>query len=286
MSLSEFSAALSARVAAAGPAVVHADTRRRSPTTGTVWKDGLVLVPAHALEREDDLSVTVGDEERPATLVGADPGTDLALLRVDTTGAAAPDWAADALPDTGALVLVVARPGRATRASLGVVAARSEGYRTRAGGRLDAGIDVDVRAYPGWSGGLVIDVEGRVVGLATTALSRAPAVIPAATVRRVAAQLEEGRVRRAWLGVATQPVRVDPALGQPLGLLVVAVQPESPSAGKLFLGDALLAIDGAAVRSVGELLDKLDGERIGATATLKVLRAGAVTEVPIVLGAR
>jgi S1-C subfamily serine protease len=293
---SALSASLTALVQAAAPGVVRVDARRRGPASGAAWAPGVVVTAAHVLERDADIELGLPDGRTvPATVVGTDPGTDLAVLRADTGVLAVPDWTEDAAgaAPVGTLVVAVGRPGRTPRAALGIVAAHGDAWRTPGGGRIDRYLESDLALFPGFSGSLLVDARGRTLGLNTAGLARGAAIaIPTSTVRRVVDELlDQGRVRRAWLGVATYPVRlgVDAAraAGQPSALLVVSVQPDSPaSAAGLVLGDALLALDGTPVRHVGDLVDRLDADHIGAAATLRVLRAGELRDIPITLGGR
>ena len=144
----------------------------------------------------------------PATLAGRDPGTDLAVLRVEGVDAA-PSFAPAESVKTGNLALAVARSADlGATATMGVISAVGGAWSTWRGGRLDQYIRLDVSLYPGSSGGAVVDTAGRVLGIATSALSRAAGVaIPAATIERVAGELlSKGRIPRGYLGVGLQPV--------------------------------------------------------------------------------
>jgi S1-C subfamily serine protease len=297
------STTLSTLVSTTAASVVRVDARRRGPASGAAWSAGVVVTAAHVLERDSDIELGLPDGRTvPATVAGVDPGTDLAVLKADTDGLVVPDWSdrassGHAVPDAGAqvgaLVLAVGRPGRTARAALGIIAAHGEAWRTHHGSRVDQYLENDLRLFPGYSGGLVIDGGGRVLGLGTAGLERGAALtLPVSTVRRVVTQLlEKGRVQRAFLGVGTYPARLGGeqarALGQPGALLVVSVAPDSPAAAAgVLLGDALLAVDGAPIRHVGELVDRLDAERIGTVVSVRVLRAGEVREIPVTLGGR
>ena len=281
---------------------VHA---RRAPTSGVVWSsDGHVLVTAHALEREDDLAVTLADgSRRSARLLGRDGGTDLALLALDPPGAAPPAASGPALrpasfePQSelrvGHLALTISRPGRTARGNLSLLSAVGEGWRGPQGGRIDRYLELGGGIYSGLSGSLVVDMRGRAIGLATAGLLRGTAnVIPAETLTRVVESLRaKGSVPRGYLGVSSYPIRLPAAeakaLGQSTALLIVAVEPNSPAArAGLFLGDAILALDGQKLSHAQELLGLLDEEKVGKESTLRILRTGAAIEVRCVIGAR
>ncbi len=157
-----------------GRSVVRVNGRRRRPASGVVYGPEMVLTASHALEREEDLTVGVGDGRTlPARFVGRDSATDLAALRVESLDVAA------ATPSEGAarigqLVLAVGNPGRGEgpRASLGVVSSVGGPMRTWRGTRLERYIQTDATPYPGFSGGPLIDARGNVLGVMTTGLAR------------------------------------------------------------------------------------------------------------------
>jgi S1-C subfamily serine protease len=274
--------------------VVRVDGRRRGPASGVVWSsDGLVVTAHHVLEREEELEVGLPSGETvPAELVGRDPSTDLALLRVAASGLAAAPWA-DGAPATGELVLALSRPGVRPRASLGLVARTAGEFRAPGGGRVDRWIEASIDVAPGLSGSLVVGAAGAPVGLASAGLVRGTIlVVPPATLRRVTgALLAHGGVRRGFLGVTTLPVRLPPSAagsaGQECALLVSAVEDGSPAhrAG-LLLGDALLSLGGAPLAHAGDLLPLLEEERIGQALPVRLVRAGEVRELPVTVGAR
>jgi len=292
--LVELSEAMAAAVARAAPWVVRVEGRRRGPASGAVWSsDGLVVTASHAVEREEELSVGLeGGESASAELVGRDPATDLALLRVARGGLSPAEWS-DAEPRPGQLLLSLTRPGRGPRVGLGAVARVGPEWRTPAGGRLERFLEADLPLRPGLSGGLFLDAGGLALGLAAGALLRGTAVgLPPPALRRIVkALLAHGGVRRGFLGISTLPVRLPPGParegGQEVGLLVTAVEPESPAArAGLLLGDAVLRAAGRAVAHAAELLPFLEEEHIGEPLLLHTLRAGAAREVTVTVGAR
>ncbi len=306
---------LAAAVETVGRSVVAIHARRRIPASGFVWQPGVIVAAHHTIQRDDDITVTLHDgRTASATLAGRDPSTDLAVLRLAdgnaasgsgtaagdsdaaAGGSAAPAVAtAEAAPRVGHLVLALGRPGSTVTASLGIVSAVGGEWRTWQGGTIDRFIRLDLSVYDGFSGGPLVDADGRVVGINTSGLARATALtVPAATVARVAAQLlARGHVARGWLGIATQPVRLPAALQRSLGLeadgglVVVNVEPDSPAdKGGVLIGDILLALDGQAVRDPGDVLAALDGDRIGKTVALQVARGGRAEQVSVTVGER
>jgi S1-C subfamily serine protease len=283
-----------ALVAERSPHVVRVEGRHRGPGSGVVWSgDGLVVTANHVLEREEELEVGLPDGGSvPAEIVGRDPSTDLALLKLAATGLAPAPWS-DEAPAPGEVVLALSRPGKSPRAALGILARAAGEFRAAGGGRIDRWLETSLELAPGLSGGLAVAASGAAAGLVTAGLVRgAVLVVPPSTLRRVTSALvAHGGVRRGFLGVATFPVRLGAAAaaraGQPGALLVSAVVEGSPAdrAG-LLLGDALLSLDGAPVRHAGDLLPLLEEERIGQPLPVRLLRAGEVREVPVTVGAR
>lgn len=294
--LKAFSDALAATVEAAGPAVVRVEARRRLPGSGIIWSaDGVIVTAHHVVERDENIGVGLPDGSTVAAeLVGRDPTTDLAVLRVEATGLTSPTWTGLDDLQVGHLVLALGRPGRTVQATLGIVSALSENdWRTPMGGQVDRYLQTDVVMYPGFSGGPLVDVSGRVLGVNTSALLRGVSLtLPTPTVRRVVGTLlAHGRMRRGYLGVGAQPVRLPAALGQQLGqetgLLLVSVEPDSPAerAG-LLLGDTIVALDGQAVRHLDDLLALLSSDRIGRSVPVRIVRGGQMQELTVVIGER
>jgi S1-C subfamily serine protease len=138
-----------------------------------------------------------------------------------------------------------------------------------------------------------VDAAGRVLGLNTSALLRGVSLaVPTPTVRQVVETLlAHGRVRRGYLGVGAQAVRLPEALAQQLGqetaLLLMSVEPDSPAAhGGLLLGDTIVAFDGQPVRHMDDLLALLSGDRVGTSAAVRLVRAGQVQDLSVTVGER
>lgn len=288
----ELSHQLAAAVAHAGARVVAVLGRRRGPSSGVVWADGLVVTAHHVLEWDEGIEVTLPDGAGAgATLVGRDPTTDVALLRVAATGLTPVAWA-EGVPRVGHLALGVSR-ARGLRAGHGIVSATGGAWRTAAGGLVDRLVETTVGPYPGFSGSLLVDTAGAGLGMNTAGLVRGAGVaVPPATLQRVVAALSEhGHVRRGFLGVGTMPVRLEAAAaaaaGQDAGLMITSVQPGGPAdEGGVLLGDVLFSFDGHAVTSPRDLLARLDHDRVGREARLRLLRAGQVVDRTVTVGSR
>jgi S1-C subfamily serine protease len=285
-----------ADLAASGAAsVVRVDGRRRGPSSGVIWSaDGILVAAHHALERDEDLQVGLpAGETVAASVIGRDPMTDVAVLRVSATGLSTPEWADEATVRPGQLVLAISGSGRSPRVALASVARAGGEFRTAAGGRLDRYVELTADLRPGLSGALVLGANGRALGIATTGVVRSAAIaLPPSTLQRVVgALLTDGEVRRGYLGLATIPVPLPPevraATGEHVALLVSRVEPDSPAArAGILLGDALLSFGNETLQDTAELLTLLAGDRVGDTVAMKLLRAGEVRDIEVTIGAR
>ncbi len=280
----------------AGAATLLVSARRRMPASGVAISPNLVLTAEHVVERDDDIRILLPNgSELGASLVGRDPGSDLALLRLERAAAVAAQ-AASRPARVGQIVLALGRPDSGgIQASLGVISAMGGPVRTGRGGLLEQYIRTDAIPYPGFSGGPLVDAEGRVVGINTSGLSRgASLTIQAELAWKVAETLKQhGRIRRGFLGVRSQPVEVSvtqqAALGreQASGLLLVGVERGSPAdSGGLLVGDILVAINSQPVSDPDELLALLTGEVVGKPTPVQVLRGGQPATITVTIGER
>jgi S1-C subfamily serine protease len=265
------------------------------PASGIAWsEDGVIVTAHHTLERDEGIVVGLADgSEAAASLVGRDPSTDLAVLRVQGHRLEAANWAEESSARVGHMVLALGRPGATVLATQGIVSALGEAWRTPGGGSVDRFFQTDVVMYPGFSGGPLVDASGRTLGLNTSALARGISLtIPAATLRRVTeALLRHGRIQRGYLGVGAQPVRlpedVAAKAGQASGLMLASVEPDSPAGrGGLLLGDVLISLDGEPLRGMEDLLNALGSDRVGKTVEIGMLRGGQMSSVKVRLEER
>jgi serine protease DegQ len=289
--LTALSDAMVAAVERAAAATVMVNARRRLPASGILYAADLILTADHVVEREDDIPVHFdnGDEAR-AAVAGRDPGSDLALLRLE----AASGTAADTAPGEGRVgqfVLALGRPSiGGIQASLGVVSAVGGPVRTGRGGLIERYLATDAIPFPGFSGGPLIDAAGRVLGINTSGLARGSSLaIPAALAWSSAATLaEHGHIRRGYLGLRTQPVRLPGAAQeQSSGLLVVGVEDGSPAEqGGLIVGDILTGLGGQPVADHDELLSRLSGALVGQPTQVAILRGGQPQVLDVIIGER
>ena len=293
--LSDLSTAMAAMIDLAGAAVVRVNGRRGVPGSGIIWSgDGEIVTASHVVRREEDLRVGLPDgREVDAKLIGRDPAADIAVLRASATGLKAPTWLPMDEARVGQLVLALGRPGRTVQATLGVVSALGSEWRTPEGGLVDRYLQTDVVMYPGFSGGPLVSADGRFVGMNTSGLSRGVSLtLPAVTLQRIVPMLvQHGHVRRGYLGIGAQPVRlpeeVAGQLGQETGVLLMSVEPGGPAAkAGLALGDTLDTLEGAPIRHMDDVLAALGGDRIGSTLGARYLRGGKLHDVRVTVGER
>lgn len=293
--LLDLSNALADAVSNADPGVARVEGRRRLPASGVVWSaDGLIVTAHHVVQRDEGIRVGLSDGRTvDATLVGRDPTTDLALLRADAADLTPLAHAGGEGPQVGNLALALGRPGQTVQATLGIVSALGGNWRTRHGGLIDRYLQTDVVMYPGFSGGPLVDGAGHLLGLNSSALLQGISLtLPVSTLERIARTLlEDGRVRRGFLGVNTQQVRlpegVQEEAAQKTGLLLVAVEKGSPAdQSGLVLGDTIVGLDDQPVRNHDDLLSLLTGDRVGTAVPIRLLRGGRLQTQEVTIGER
>jgi S1-C subfamily serine protease len=291
--ITELSNELADAVAAAAPSVVQVVGRRR-PASGLVYADDAVLTTMSAIRREDGLQVRRDDGRTfDAELLGWDPATGLAVLRVAGLGAV-PMAPSAAAVRVGHIGLAVARSwSNAITASAGIVAIIGGPLHTSARRTIDQIFRTTAPMHDGFAGGAFLDASGALIGVATAASIRGLGVIiPAAIAWKAAASvLEHGRIKHGYLGVAGQPVTLPEhqrgGTDRERGVLTFAVTPDGPAAqAGLLVGDVLLAIDDTPIESPEELMDMLMATGAGHRARLQVLRGGAATELTVNIGER
>jgi serine protease DegQ len=290
--LNSFSNSLADAVARAEKSVVSVMPRGRRGISGVVSSVDHVLTIAHVLEGDDGLRVRTADGRTlPAKLVGRDPGTDLALLKV-TDLKLEPAVISNDAARVGSFVMLVARPEE-LMASHGIVSSVTGPVRIGRGMNLERVIHSDAVPYPGSSGGAMIDASGAVIGVTNAGLARGNALaIPAKIAWRVAQSLADGTApKRPYLGLGSQPVHLPEnaraGRDQAVGLLVVSVEPDSPAANAgVLLGDIVVGFAGTAVQDTDDLLAQLTSDRIGQAVTLEVSRAGELKTLSVTVGER
>ena len=278
-------------------AVVAVNARRHLSSSGVYWRDDVIVTAAHTIRRAEDISVVVSSGQTiAASLAGADPSTDLAVLKVNSAELSLPAFGDTSQLKIGHVVLAVGRGAqRGLNATLGIIGVRSGAWRTWRGGLIDQFVGLDLALHPGASGGPLVDTHARVLGINTSALSRSVALtIPVSTVHRVVERLlEKGHISRGYFGLGMQPVPLPEDVKNALklsadaGLIVVSADPDGPGckAGVLF-GDVIVALDGMAVSSVRDLQAFLEPESVGKTIAVCLIRGGKFVEVNVTIGER
>jgi S1-C subfamily serine protease len=294
MDLSDNLADIAARV---GRSVVAVHGRHRLPSSGVIWRQGVVVTAAHTIRREDAIEVTLADGRTvAAVLAGVDPGSDVGVLKLDGVDLDPIETGDARSLKPGHLALAVARvDDSGISADFGVIGGTGGAWRTWRGGQLDAYVRLDGGLRPGFSGAALADMRGQVVGICTSALMRgAGIVIPAMTVERVTDELlAKGRVSRGYLGVGTQQVSLLDAWVEKMnlpfssGLLINSLAPGGPAqqAGVL-IGDILIELDGKPCRDMGDVSAALGAASIGQPLQMAVIRGGERHACPVTVGER
>jgi S1-C subfamily serine protease len=294
--LEEFSNAMADAVEHAGKATALVNARNRIPSSGIGYAADLILTADHAIEREEDISVSLFDGSQVgAKLAGRHPSSDLALLKLERS--ASPIAEPVTTPARiGQIVLALGRPSSAgIEASLGVISAIDGPVRTVGGGMLERYIRTDTIAYPGFSGGPLVDAGGQVAGVNTSGFGRGVSLtIPADLAWHIAGLLaQHGQVRRAYLGVRSQPVELPESSKESLkqrqssGLLIVNVENGSPAAhGGLMVGDILVGIGNMPIRDHDQLFTQLGIDLVGKKEKVEILRGGQLLQVDILFKER
>ncbi len=268
------------------PSVVAVHARGRTPSSGVHRRPGVIVTAAHTIRREEEIEIALPDGKTAgAKFAGRDPGSDLAALRIEAPNLAVAEIGGTDALQVGHLTLLLGRsPNSGLNASLGIVSAVSGPWRTWRGGRLEQYIRLDARMFPNSSGGAVVDGRGKVVGIASAALSRvAGLAVPSATVNRILdVLLEKGRVPRGFLGVGLQSIALPEALRSQLalanrgGVIILNVEAGGPAekAGAL-VGDILVSLGDTAVEDVRDVYALLDPGSVGKQFVAQIIRAGA-----------
>jgi len=274
---------------------------RRGGGSGFVFTpDGLILTNSHVVHEAVRIAVTLADGRRmPATVIGDDPASDLAVIRLDLPHFDDPGLTAAALGDSqrlrvGQIVIAIGAPyGFQSTVTAGVVSALGRSLRSYSGRLIDDVIQTDASLNPGNSGGPLVDSAGRVVGVNTATILPAQGIcfaIGINTAKFVASRLlRDGRIRRSYIGVSAQTVPVHRRvvrfydLPKEMGVVVLGVEESSPAkrAG-LREGDIIVALEGQPVAGVDDLHRVLTDVRVGVSCALTVLRWTEKLELKVV----
>ncbi|HEU5232819.1 MAG TPA: trypsin-like peptidase domain-containing protein [Terriglobales bacterium] len=269
----------------------------RIAVSGILWRSGIVVTASYVLRRIGEYEVVLWDKSsKKASLAGRDPGTDLAVLRVEGSTSTTSQFANADEIRVGQVVLAI---GRSTlgdlSASAGIIARLGDSWQTWRGGRVDRLLRPDVTLYRGQSGSALVDSRARVLGMNTSALARSAAItVPNTTVDRVVNEiLQHGGVFRPYLGLAMQPIAIPPELKtrfnlqSETALMVMQVEASSPSADAgITLGDVVVGIAGAPVQGIEEIQRALSITKRGDSVDVEYVRGGQLASVKVKLSDR
>jgi S1-C subfamily serine protease len=292
----ELSDAMAEAAERAGKSTVLVDARKRFPASGIAISADTILTADHVVERDEDIKVILHDgTELTAKLAGRDPGSDLAVLKLDKASAT-PSEVSKTPARVGQFVLAIGRPStKGIESSFGTVNAINGPVRTGRGSMLESYIKTDVVSYPGFSGGPLVNGDGTIFGINTSGFSSGSAItIPADLAWKIAAALEkDGKIKRGYLGIRSQTVDIPADAAKSLkreqstGLLIVGLEADSPAAkGGLIVGDILVGVSGEAVAHHDELYARLSGDVVGKSTAIDVLRGGKLESVKVTVGER
>ncbi|MBC7795310.1 MAG: trypsin-like peptidase domain-containing protein [Pyrinomonadaceae bacterium] len=281
---------------------------RGSGSGSVIDAEGHILTNDHVVENAQKLTVNLGgDKVYPAKLIGKDPDTDLAVIKVDAPREAltvVPFGESDGL-SVGQKVLAIGNPfGLDRTLTTGVISGLQRPIRARNNRPIEGAVQTDASINPGNSGGPLLDSRGRMIAINSQILSPAGGsvgvgfAIPVNIAKRIVPQLIQfGEVRRPKLGVYSRSVRElgDQGLGLPIkqGLLIVSVSQNGPAAqaglrgttqsdeGNLSLGDIILSVDGQELNDLDDLYKTLDRKQIGDTVKVEIYRGNGRITVPV-----
>jgi len=307
--LDSYSTAVTGAVERMSPSVVHIEVHQKAAQTrsgeprerqgggsGFVFTpDGLILTNSHVVHDAARIAATLTDGRRmPASLIGDDPASDLAVIRVDEPGLVAAALGDSQKLRVGQIVIAIGAPyGFQSTVTAGVVSALGRSLRSYSGRLIDDVIQTDASLNPGNSGGPLVDSSGRVVGVNTATILPAQGIcfaIGINTAKFVASRLlRDGKIRRSFIGVSAQTVPLHRRvvrfydLSKEMGAMVLSVEENSPAkrAG-LREGDVIVALEGQPVAGVDDLLRMLTDLRVGVSCALTVVRYTEKLELKIV----
>jgi S1-C subfamily serine protease len=298
--LDAYSQAVSGAVSATHPAVVHIEVRGNDAPGGSgsgffISPDGYLLTNSHVVHGAKEMKVFLADGRKlSADLIGDDPDSDLAVLRVSADEISFLKLADSDAVRPGQIAVAIGSPmGFQQTATAGIVSGLGRSLRGASGRLIDNVIQTDAALNPGNSGGPLVDTRGQVIGVNTAIIRPAQGIcfaIASNTARWVVGLLiKDGRIRRSFIGVAGQTVPLIRKVAryhhikQETGVLVAGLEPESPATrAGLIEGDILLALDDAPTPAVDTLHKLLTGDRIGERAIVMFLRGVEVRRHAII----
>ena len=290
-----YSEAVIGAVSRVAPTVVHVEVEggggardRRSSGSGFYFTpDGLALTNSHVVHGAREIRVTTQEDEHyAADIIGDDPDSDLAVMRMSVGSVPHAQFADSSALKIGQLAIAIGNPlGFQHTVTAGVISATGRSLRSATGRLIDDVIQTDAALNPGNYGGPLLDSRGRVIGVNTAIIPGAQGICFATasnTAQWVVSQLlKDGRVRRAWLGIAgmnaplARRIALHYGLGANSGVRVSSVEPDSPAAkAGVEPGDLLVLLDDRTLSGIDRLQSLLDGDRIGRRCQLTLIRRG------------
>jgi len=291
--LDAYSQAVTAAAASVAPTVVHIDVsskqegrERRGSGSGFFFTpDGLLLTNSHVVHGARELRVATQDGERfAADIVGDDPDSDLAVIRISTRGAPHAHFGSSARLRMGQIAIAIGNPlGFEHTVTAGVVSALGRSLRASTGRLIDDVIQTDAALNPGNSGGPLVSARGEIIGVNTAIIPGAQGIcfaVAGDTAQWVLQQLlAHGRVRRGWLGVAgmnaplARRIARHHGLENASGVRVRSVERDSPaSAAGIESGDLIVSYDGETISGIDSLQKTLNLQRVGRACEIVLVR--------------
>lgn len=280
----------------AGRSVVTVNGRSRLSSSGVHWRQGIVVTADETLKRSEDITITLPDNRTvPATLVGRDPSTDIAVLKLQNVELPVAEIGEASSLRVGHIVLAIGLSSESgLSASMGVVSALGGSWHSSYGGLIDQFVRLDLNLYPSLEGGPLVEASGRVVGITVSGPRRTVLSIPASTINRVVDQLlSKGHIAQGYVGLGMQPVRLPETLKNTLnlssvgGVIVINVEPDGPAdKSGVLIGDVLVAIDGTSVSDTGDIQAILRSHSVGKILNVQVVRGGTLVDVALTVGER
>lgn len=291
-SLAGLSAEIAGLAGTVAPSIAAIEEHGRT-VSGFYWRPDVIVTASDRLEAKAGQTVAVHGHESGAAdgvVIGHDPTTDVALIRVAKAGSAMKPRVGGPLA-LGEAVAAAGRTVHGPTCAFGFVALAGGPWRSMRGGDLSARVWLDLRLMRPSEGGAVVDSAGQVAGMAVFGPRRRTLLIPIDTVERAGSELlAHGRIRRGYLGVSLQQVRLpeaasrEPQSGRS-GMMIVSLDPAAPAArAGLHQGDIILSIGGHTLRSPREVSVLLPAASIGQHVTVDLMRAGVVTKIDVIAG--